>query len=705
MKIRIIITYFSVIPKRILDLTLFFCLLLLSCSAFSQAQQNYHVSPTGSNSYEGTFDRPLQTIEEAVKRVKPGGTVFLLNGTYRTDNYKPVMDINIAGTSGKYITFKSYPGHSPIVSGGEEAFNATVIDGSYIIIEGLEFIGDNHKLDLAGATKAFEDTRDKIAPAKGKYNTNAISIGKESTAHHIIIRNCKVHDFPAGGIGVGSADYITIENNMVYNNSWYTMYATSGISILGPKPIDIETSYKLFVRGNICYNNKTQVPWLSDNSIKTGIYKLSDGNGIIIDVNNGDQETPVYTGRTLVENNISYNNGGSGIHSFHANHVDIINNTAYHNGNVVGYPEIFGSDAADVKIYNNIMYARSGGDCNSDDDTAIYNYNLYFNGRAFRKGNADLIGNPEFIKLAFDGTADFSLKNNSPAINSGNTTSGQHSVKDILGIERTSAGRSDRGAYEFQGTPAAGITITPAIQNLYQDALDIEWSSEVSFGGTHNLAYGDNTKEGSRSIQFNYTNPYGALSLARTDVLPTANVASFKFWVYSTTARKMKFKTQSDYTTGPSTEISFSTEANTWKEITISLAQLGNPTLIKRIFFSADNFTGEVLFDNIRFIPLSSSIGAETTLSVADLEPLSQEDDNILVFPNPANDVLEIQLNSSIEEHASIELVSASSQIVHKSYYKKDTSSKIDVNNLATGIYFLRVSDGIQTIAKKIMIR
>lgn len=705
MKRRSILTYLSVLPNCILDPALFFCLLLLSCSAFSQAQQNYHVSPTGSNSYDGTLDKPLQTIEEAVKRVKPGGTVFLLNGTYRTDTYQPVMNINIAGSAGNYITFKPYPGHSPIISGGEEAFNTAVIDGSYIIIDGLEFIGDNAKLDLAGATKAFEDKRDKIAAAKGKYNTNAISIGKENIAHHIIIRNCRIHDFPAGGIGVGSADYITIENNKVYNNSWYTMYATSGISILGPKPIDDETGYKLFIRGNICYNNKTQVPWLSDNSIKTGVYKLSDGNGIIIDVNNGDQGTQVYTGRTLVENNISYNNGGSGIHSFHANHVDIINNTAYHNGNVVGYPEIFGSEATDVKIYNNIMYARSGADCNSDDDTAMYNYNLYFNGRAFRKGNADLIGNPEFIKLALDGTADFSLKNNSPAINSGTTTSGQYSVKDILGIERTSAGRSDRGAYEFQGTPAAGITITPAIQNLYQDALDIEWSSGVSFGGTHNLDYGDNAKEGSRSIRFNYTNPYGALSLSRTDVLPTANVASFKFWVYSTTARTMKFKTQSDYTTGASTEISFSTEANTWKEITISLAQLGNPALVKRIFFSADNFTGEVLFDNIRFIPLSSSIGADTTLDIADIEPLSQEDAKVIVFPNPANDVLEIQLNSSVEEHACIELVSASSQIVHKSYYKKDHSSKIDVNNLAKGIYFLRITDRTQTIAKKIMIQ
>lgn len=704
MKIKITITTFSVTKKYMLNMALFFSL-LMSFNAISQAVKNYHVSPTGSNSYEGTFDKPLQTIEEAVKRVKPGGTVFLLNGTYRTDTYKPAMDINIAGSPGNYITFTAYPGHSPIISGGEEAFNAAVIDGSYIIVDGLEFIGDNPKLDLAGATKAFEDKRDKIAPAKGKYNTNGISIGKESVAHHIIIRNSKVHDFPGGGIGVGSADYITIENNKVYNNSWYTMYATSGISILGPKPIDAETGYKLFVRGNICYNNKTQVPWLSDDSIKTGFYKLSDGNGIIIDVNNGDQGTPIYTGRTLVENNVSYNNGGSGIHSYHANHVDIINNTAYHNGTVVGYPEISGSDATDVKIFNNIMYARPGGDCNRNDDTAVYNYNLYFNGPAHRKGDSDLIGNPEFIKSAFDGTANFNIKNNSPAINTGSTANGQHSTNDISGLSRTSAGRPDRGAYEFQGKPATGITITPAMQNIYKDVLDTEWDASVSFGGTRNLDYSDKVKEGSKAIRFNFTNPYGGLSIAKFDKLPTTNVASFKFWVYSTAVRKMKFKTQADYLSDPSAEVSFSTEANKWKEITITLAQLGNPSTIKRIFFSAENFTGEVLFDDIRFIPVSSPIGVETTLSIAEFESSTLKDSDILVYPNPADDVVEVQFNTFIEDNATIELISASSQILRKTHYKKDSSHKIDVNDIAAGLYFLKVSNGTETIVKKIIIR
>lgn len=617
MNTKITISLFRFTIRHVTSFMFLSCLLILPLSVVSQAVQNYHVSPGGSDANDGTFAKPLQTIAEAVKRVKPGSTVFLLNGSYRTNSYLPIMNITVSGSANNYITFKPYPGHYPVISAGENAWEAAVINGSYIIIDGLEFIGDNAKLNLADAEKAFEDRKNNIKGAQGKFNTNALSIGKETQVRHVIIRNCKVHDFPAGGIGASNCDYLTVENNLVYNNSWYTMYATSGISIIYPNPIDSNTGYKIIVRGNTCYNNKTQVKWYSPNSVKTGVFRLSDGNGIIIDINNGEGGKPVYTGRTLVENNVSYNNGGSGIHSFKANHVDIINNTAYNNGNIVGYQEIFGSSGSDVKIYNNIMYARTGGDCNSNDATAVYNHNLYFNGPAYRKGDTDLIGNPQFVTLALNGTANFRLKDNSPAINTGSNTNGQFSTKDILNVARTFGGRSDRGAYEFQGTPAAGLTVTPAIQNIYKDALDSEWSDNVSYGGTRNLAYTTRVKEGSKSILFNYTNLYGGFSIARTNVLSTSNVASFKFWVYSTAVRTLKFKTQSDFTTGPSTEVTFTTDANAWKEITITRAQLGNPTIVKRIFFSADRFTGEVIFDDIRFIPVTPTITVPSNQVVA----------------------------------------------------------------------------------------
>ena len=132
------------------------------------------------------------------------------------------------------------------------------------------------------------------------------------------------------------------------------MYATSGMSILCPYNSDGNEGYKIIIRNNTCYNNKTTIPWINTEN-------LSDGNGIIIDINNKPYDGGVietneaYRARTLVQNNVCYNNGGSGIHAFEANHVDIVNNTAYKNARVMTtYGNIYAADAEDVYILNNL---------------------------------------------------------------------------------------------------------------------------------------------------------------------------------------------------------------------------------------------------------------------------------------------------------------------------------------------------------------
>lgn len=406
--------------------------------------KTYYVSAnTGSDINVGLASTvAFKSIAKAASLTQPGDTVMIMDGIYSTFN-GALLTINISGVEGKYITYKAFKGHHPKLTGAGNVWSTLPIEANYIVLDGIEMQGDNANLTLAGGQTSYQQSRATPAVFNANYNTNAISIGGTNTSHHIIIKNCKIHDFPGGGIGVGNADYVTIEGNTVYNTSWYTMYATSGISILGPKPIDGVTGYKMIVRGNTVYGNKTQVFWRTS----SGNDRLSDGNGIIIDANNGTQGTAVYTGRTLVENNVSYNNGGGGIHAFQAGRVDIVNNTAYNNGTIVGYPEIDGQQCADVKIFNNIMYARTGGPCNLNDASATYNYNIYFNGPAYKMGANDRIVNPLFILPSIDPlTANFSLQAASPAINTG--TSILFAPKDILGVTRPKGGAVDIGAYE-----------------------------------------------------------------------------------------------------------------------------------------------------------------------------------------------------------------------------------------------------------------
>jgi hypothetical protein len=252
---------------------------------------NYYVSAlTGSNNNTGLSETSaFASIQNAADLTTPGDTVFVMNGTYSdakwaTSNHVTMLYVTRSGAENAYITYKNYPGHTPKILGINARWNCVEMNASYIVIDGLNFEGNNANITLEEATQAYNDVVKKVASAgsQGRYNTNCISMG--GSKHHITIKNCKVHDFSAGGIGVGAADYVNIENNIIYNNSWYTMYATSGISVLNTKSIDNVTSYKIFIRNNIVHNNKTLVPWEK-------IDALSDGNGIILDVNVGNGTT------------------------------------------------------------------------------------------------------------------------------------------------------------------------------------------------------------------------------------------------------------------------------------------------------------------------------------------------------------------------------------------------------------------------------
>lgn len=74
---------------------------------------------------------------------------------------------------------------------------------------------------------------------------------------------------------------------------------------------------------------------------------------------------------------------------------------------------------------------------------------------------------PQFVNLAKDATADFRLKNTSPAINNGNTIAGQFSASDITGISRPIGFSTDMGAYEYPTViPRAEINIKQATTDI-----------------------------------------------------------------------------------------------------------------------------------------------------------------------------------------------------------------------------------------------
>ena len=420
--------------------------------------KTYYVGPDGSDDNTGIAPAfAVQTFGKAISLLKPGDVLKVMPGTYVSEG-KPIIEMKPqnSGEQDKWITIQAEdPRNKPVLKvGGQGAWNAVIVDASWVVIDGLELCGWNQQLDSLQARKnaeVYAFDHDNINwNYTAMFNTNGLSIGDKSfMTTHVTVKNCVIHDFPGGGLGATTSDYITFEDNVVYNNAWFCMYACSGISVIHPVNSDSNTGHKIIVRGNLVYNNRCMIPWCT-----TADFRLSDGNGIIMDINQygdsgGAYKNEAYNGRTLVANNVSIYNGGSGIHSFKADHVDIVNNTAYWNGRKYpenNYNEIFGHNCKDVNIVNNIMIARDGGYCNNSASGPVYMNNLYF-GNTKVMGSGDKKGDPKVVKLSRNGAeADMHITSGSPAIGMG-LKADYVPATDKDGNPRGSS--IDVGAYQF----------------------------------------------------------------------------------------------------------------------------------------------------------------------------------------------------------------------------------------------------------------
>jgi parallel beta-helix repeat protein len=317
------------------------------------------------------------------------------------------------------------------------------LGASYIIIDGFDLQGNNYNITLQQAIAEQANLNNPFTSGNG-IGVQSSSDSPLTYPHNVIIRNNNVHDFGGSGIYTYNADYVTIENNTVYNNAWYSPYSNSGISTYQNWNSDNYAGYKMVVDGNTTYNNQNLIPWF-----KTG--EITDGNGIIVDDTQNTQNNStlgIYQGRTLIENNLSYNNGGSGINVYESNFVDILNNTTYQNSrsSEIDRGEISVIDANDVRAFNNIMNATPNESPNSlfNATNVVFDHNLLFNASSYDLvGENDLIGvDPQFLDPT---SGNFALSPYSPAIDKG--ISGLTN-RDILGNPRPIGSGIDIGAFE-----------------------------------------------------------------------------------------------------------------------------------------------------------------------------------------------------------------------------------------------------------------
>ena len=434
---------------------------------------NYYVDAIkGNNSNTGlSVEKALKTLQKAADKTVAGDTVFVMNGTYVKDNSwsSDVLIETSSGTAEKWIVWMNYPGHQPLIS--FDCWRAFNIQGSYIEVNGLTVKGNNSNIALEQALNQPKSCANSSGSYDARYNGNGISVDGRNGArfHHFRVKNCTVSDCGGAGITFIQSDYITIENNIIYNCSWYTVWASSGISLWQNWNSDDETGVKNIIRNNICYSNRQYVPAIAFNC------GFTDGNGIIIDDSENTQNGSTlgsYKGRTLIGNNIVYKNGGSGIHTYKSKHVDIVNNTAYLNNQSpeLNGGEIFPNASDDIRIFNNILVASPNKRINSNYNngkTNLYSNNLHFGGNATAITGTNLVkGDPLFADAENN---DFHLLQGSPAIDKGidSLTGVAAPVIDFRGKDRPVGAGFDIGAFEYDFTSGFGFFITEQYDDFF----------------------------------------------------------------------------------------------------------------------------------------------------------------------------------------------------------------------------------------------
>lgn len=392
----------------------------------------YYVDTNGNDFANGTLSTPWKTISRATQGpIKPGDEVIVKAGTYREQAW-----LGKDGTADHYITFRSeVPGGARLRPPSPDAYSTLNVRADYIRIEGFDVVGGGgHAIDV-------EDS------------------------HHVEIKGNIAHDSGGSGISTAKSDWLTIEDNRVYGNAATNGYQCSGISLW--QSVDLaagDGEFRNIIRNNVTYDN-LQGPAIT--------WEHTDGNGIIID---GFHDTN-YKHGTLIEGNLSYGNGGKGIHVFLSDYVTVRNNTAWHNNRDNANPgswrgELSNAMGSHNVWVNNIGVADPGTNpwnraINNVTTNGYVNKNVrWYNNITFNgiPGQASVLsdyGMPSAVNgnllgldplLASPIGGDFHPKPGSPAIDAGTPAFGLGST-DMDGQGRVK-GVVDIGVYEAHSSAA-----------------------------------------------------------------------------------------------------------------------------------------------------------------------------------------------------------------------------------------------------------
>lgn len=489
------------------------------------ASTSFYVAPNGSNSNPGTLAQPWETIEYAANngQVKPGDTVYIRAGTYNE-----YIQQGISGAPGNPITYKNYPGETPVIT-GSGTWRWHILEQSYIRIEGLTFrdfqkggIQIRARNDSITGIEILNCTFENQSPLNNE-GAKTIHVTTTDTEHLVTqvtirgnhLENVDTGDHPAIQVA-GDSHYIQVVDNFIKNTT------SIGIGVAGRPDIDQPTN--VILKGNEITGHG------SPGKFSAGIYLDGAGENIVIEENviyGGQQGIKVsleptaaelITKHVIVRRNVLYNNtqinlklgiGDSNESCSQAGQLE--ESTAVHNTVFNSLADVtnnrFGC-GQDLRWKNNIFVDVSNGtgfQYKSNDDDTTYantwqiNFNLFYsaNSGSYYRWSGTTFGSLASFKSA-SGQDVYSFEGNPQFINA--------NIGDFQ-LEPNSAARDTGGSLTFTTGSGSGTVVSVEEAWYFTDGLGLQEGDQIRIGDNDDVTivdvdYNNNTLTVDQSISW-----------------------------------------------------------------------------------------------------------------------------------------------------------------------------------------------------------